>query len=689
MSKIKFACILSWHEKDSLAARKKKGKIMNMPENETINEVKNGQQEQPVAYTDDNIRHLSDMEHVRTRPGMYIGRLGDGNLPEDGIYVLLKEVMDNSIDEFKMKAGDRIEIDVKDNLRVSVRDYGRGIPQGKLVEAVSMLNTGGKYDSKAFKKSVGLNGVGIKAVNALSSHFEVKSFRDGKVRELVFEKGVKKSDKTHDTDDENGTYIYFEPDNTLFKDYSFHDDIVETMLRNYTYLNSGLTIMYNGRRIKSRNGLADLLNDNMTNDGLYPIVHIVGEDIEIAFTHANQYGEEYHSFVNGQHTTQGGTHQSAFKEHIAKTIKEFFNKNYEYTDVRNGIVAAIALNVEEPVFESQTKIKLGSTQMAPDGESINKYVGDFIKLNVDNYLHIHPDVAEVMENKIKESERERKAMAGVTKLARERAKKANLHNRKLRDCRIHFCDAKNDRKEESSIFITEGDSASGSITKSRDVNTQAVFSLRGKPLNSFGLTKKVVYENEEFNLLQAALDIEEGLDTLRYNKVIVATDADVDGMHIRLLIITFFLQFFPELIKKGHVYVLQTPLFRVRNKRTKIKNKEIIAEADARQEKKEKKSDFITRYCYTEEERIKAIKDLGPEPEITRFKGLGEISPDEFVHFIGPDMRLEQVTLHKNDQVGKLLEYYMGKNTMERQNFIIDNLVIEEDLPDVDTDPLD
>ena len=660
-----------------------------MPENETINEIKNGQQEQPVAYTDDNIRHLSDMEHVRTRPGMYIGRLGDGNLPEDGIYVLLKEVIDNSIDEFKMKAGDRIEIEVEDNLRVSVRDYGRGIPQGKLVEAVSMLNTGGKYDSKAFKKSVGLNGVGIKAVNALSSHFEVKSFREGKVRELTFEKGVKKSDKTLDTNDENGTYIYFEPDNTLFKDYSFHNDIVETMLRNYTYLNSGLTIMYNGRRIKSRNGLADLLNDNMTNDGLYPIVHIIGEDIEIAFTHTNQYGEEYHSFVNGQHTTQGGTHQSAFKEHIAKTIKEFFNKNYEYTDVRNGLVAAIALNVEEPVFESQTKIKLGSTQMAPDGESINKYVGDFIKLNVDNYLHIHPDVAEVIENKIKESERERKAMAGVTKLARERAKKANLHNRKLRDCRIHFCDAKNDRKEESSIFITEGDSASGSITKSRDVNTQAVFSLRGKPLNSFGLTKKVVYENEEFNLLQAALDIEEGLDTLRYNKVIVATDADVDGMHIRLLIITFFLQFFPELIKKGHVYVLQTPLFRVRNKRTKIKNKQVVAEADTRLERKEKKSDFITRYCYTEEERINAIKDLGPEPEITRFKGLGEISPDEFVHFIGPDMRLEQVTLHKNDQVGKLLEYYMGKNTMERQNFIIDNLVIEEDLPEADTDPLD
>lgn len=652
-----------------------------MPENENINEEINNQ-EPLVEYTDDNIRHLSDMEHVRTRPGMYIGRLGDGNLPEDGIYVLLKEVIDNSIDEFKMKAGDRIEVDIDENLRVSVRDYGRGIPQGKLVEAVSVLNTGGKYDSKAFKKSVGLNGVGVKAVNALSSHFEVRSYRDGKVRELTFEKGVKKSDKTSKSDDENGTYIYFEPDSTLFKGYNFHDDIVEVMLRNYTYLNSGLTIMYNGRRIKSRNGLEDLLNDNMTNDGLYPIIHIVGEDIEIAFTHANQYGEEYHSFVNGQHTTQGGTHQSAFKEHIAKTIKEFFNKNYEYTDIRNGIVAAIALNVNEPVFESQTKIKLGSTQMSPDGESINKFVGDFIKQNVDNFMHIHPDVAEVMENKIKESEHERKAMAGVTKLARERAKKANLHNRKLRDCRIHFCDVKDDRKEESSIFITEGDSASGSITKSRDVNTQAVFSLRGKPLNSFGLTKKVVYENEEFNLLQAALDIEDGLDTLRYNKVIVATDADVDGMHIRLLIITFFLQFFPELIKKGHVFVLQTPLFRVRNKRTKIKDKKVITAEDAKAGKKEKKSDFITRYCYTEEERQNAIKELGPDPEITRFKGLGEISPDEFVHFIGPDMRLEQVSIHKTDQVGKLLEYYMGKNSMERQNFIIDNLVVEEDIPE-------
>ena len=646
----------------------------------------------PVEYGDENIRHLSDMEHIRTRPGMYIGRLGDGSLPEDGIYVLLKEVIDNSIDEFRMNAGKRIEIDIEDNLRVSVRDYGRGIPQGKLVEAVSQLNTGGKYDSKAFKKSVGLNGVGVKAVNFLSSHFEVKSYRDGKVRHLVFQQGKLTGDTTAATTDENGTFIFFEPDNcdTLFKNYQFHDDIVETMLRNYTYLNQGLSIMYNGRRIASRNGLQDLLTDNMTTASLYPIVHMKGDDIEIAFTHTNQYGEEYHSFVNGQHTTQGGTHQSAFKEHIARTIKEYFGK-YEYGDIRNGLVAAIAINVEEPVFESQTKIKLGSTLMAPAGETINKYVGDFIKREVDNYLHIHTDVAEVIENKIKESERERKAMAGVTKLARERAKKANLHNRKLRDCRIHYCDVKNDRKEESCIFITEGDSASGSITKSRDVNTQAVFSLRGKTLNSFGLTKKVVYENEEFNLLQAALDIEEGLDTLRYNKVIVATDADVDGMHIRLLIITFFLQFFPDLIKKGHVYVLQTPLFRVRNKKTKIKNKKTLTEADAASRTKQgetsdaglrssKKSDFITRYCYSDEERLQAIRDLGPDPEITRFKGLGEISPEEFVNFIGPDMRLEQVTLHKNDQVEQLLEYYMGKNTMERQNFIIDNLVIEEDL---------
>lgn len=640
---------------------------------------------QPVEYNDDNIRHLSDMEHVRTRPGMYIGRLGDGSMPEDGIYVLLKEVVDNSIDEFRMNAGKRIEIDVEENLRVSVRDYGRGIPQGKLIEAVSVLNTGGKYDSKAFKKSVGLNGVGIKAVNALSSKFEVRSYRDGQVRIACFERGVLISDKTEPTDDESGTYIFFEPDNTLFKNYSFHDDFMEIMLRNYTYLNTGLAILYNGRRILSRNGLEDLLNDNMTNDGIYPIIHLKGEDIEIAFTHTNQYGEEYHSFVNGQHTTQGGTHQSAFKEHIARTIKEFSGKNFEYGDIRNGLVAAIAINVEEPMFESQTKIKLGSLTMSPEGVSVNKYVGDFIKKEVDNYLHKNQEIADVMLQKIQESEKERKAMAGVTKLARERAKKANLHNRKLRDCRIHYSDVKNDRKEESCIFITEGDSASGSITKSRDVNTQAVFSLRGKPLNSFGLTKKIVYENEEFNLLQAALDIEDGLDTLRYNKVIVATDADVDGMHIRLLIITFFLQFFPELIKKGHVYVLQTPLFRVRNKRTKIKNKKVVESELAKNDnQKGKKSDFITRYCYSEEERIKAISELGPDPEITRFKGLGEISSDEFAHFIGPDIRLEQVTLHKTDQVQKLLEYYMGKNTMERQEFIIDNLVFEEDRPEED-----
>ena len=634
-----------------------------------------------VNYDEGNIQTLTGLEHIRLRPGMYIGRLGDGSSAEDGIYVLLKEVFDNSIDEFKMKAGDRIEVNVEDNLRISVRDYGRGIPQGKLIESVSILNTSGKFDSKAFKKSIGLNGVGVKAVNALSSHFEVHSYREGKVRKAVFECGKLISDVTEPSQDENGTYIYFEPDATKFVNYQFHDEIVENMLRNYTYLNIGLTIMYNGRRILSRHGLEDLLKDRMTSDALYPIVHLQGEDIEIAFTHANQYGEEYYSFVNGQHTTQGGTHQSAFKEHIARTIKEYYGK-YEYGDIRTGIVAAIAINVEEPMFESQTKIKLGSLTMAPDGGvSINKYIGDFIKQEVDNYLHIHQDVAEVLENKIKESERDRKAMAGVTKLARERAKKANLHNRKLRDCRIHFSDVKNDRKEESCIFITEGDSASGSITKSRDVNTQAVFSLRGKPLNCFGLTKKVVYENEEFNLLQAALDIEESLDTLRYNKVIVATDADVDGMHIRLLIITFFLQFFPELIKKGHVYVLQTPLFRVRNRRTKIKNKKTIAEADA---KSDKKGDFITRYCYSDEERQKAIEELGPDPEITRFKGLGEISPDEFAGFIGPDIRLEQVTLHKTDQVQKLLEYYMGKNTMERQNFIIDNLVVEEDRPEED-----
>ena len=622
-----------------------------------------------VEYNDDNIRHLSDMEHVRTRPGMYIGKLGDGSYPEDGIYVLLKEVIDNSIDEFKMHAGKKIDIRVEDNLRVSVRDYGRGIPQGKLIEAVSVLNTGGKYDSKAFKKSVGLNGVGVKAVNALSARFVVRSYRDGKMREAIFAKGILQSDTTSDSEEPTGTYIFFEPDSTLFEHYNFRPEFIETMLRNYTYLNTGLAIVYNGHRIVSRNGLVDLLNDTMTATPLYPIIHLKGEDIEIAFTHTNQYGEEYHSFVNGQHTTQGGTHQSAFKEHLARTIKEYFNKNLDYADIRNGLVGAIAINVQEPVFESQTKVKLGSLKMAPEGPNLNKFVGDFIKTEVDNYLHRHTDVADVMYQKIQESEKERKAIAGVTKLARERAKKANLHNRKLRDCRIHLNDAKGDGLEESCIFITEGDSASGSITKSRDVNTQAVFSLRGKPLNSYGLTKKVVYENEEFNLLQAALNIEDGIDGLRYNKVIVATDADVDGMHIRLLMITFFLQFFPDLIKKGHVYILQTPLFRVRNK-TKKGGKG--------------KSEFETIYCYSEEERIAAIRKLSPNPEITRFKGLGEISPDEFKHFIGKDMRLEQVTLRKTDTVKELLEFYMGKNTMERQNFIINNLVVEEDVPNED-----
>ena len=632
-----------------------------------LEEADNNITESPVSsveYTDDNIRHLDDMEHIRVRSGMYIGRLGDGSQNDDGIYVLLKEVMDNSIDEFKMGAGKRIEVTIEDGLRVSVRDYGRGIPQGKLVEAVSKLNTGGKYDSKAFKKSVGLNGVGIKAVNALSSRFEVRSYRDDKVRTVIFEKGTLLSDVTEDSTEENGTYIFFEPDNTLFYNYSFQNQFVETLLRNYTYLNTGLTFIYNGQRIVSRHGLEDLLKDNMTSEGLYDIIHLKGEDIEIAFTHTNQYGEEYYSFVNGQHTTQGGTHQSALKEHIARTIKEFYNKNQEYADIRNGLVAAIAIDVEEPMFESQTKTKLGSNNMwpaapqehKPAGPTVNKYVGDFIKTEVDNYLHKNPLVAEVMLQKIQDSEKERKAIAGVNKLVRERAKKANLHNRKLRDCRYHLSDGKGkDQETESCIFITEGDSASGSITKSRDVNTQAVFSLRGKPLNTYGLTKKVVYENEEFNLLQAALNIEDGIETLRYNKVIVATDADVDGMHIRLLIITFFLQFFPDLIKKGHVYILQTPLFRVRNKKK-------------------------TSYCYTEEERVKAIEELGPNPEITRFKGLGEISPDEFKHFIGKDMRLEQVSLRKTDLVKELLEFYMGKNTMERQNFIINNLVIEEDL---------
>ena len=656
-----------------------------------------------INYDEENIRHLSDMEHVRLRPGMYIGRLGDGSQAEDGIYVLLKEVIDNSIDEFKMNAGKRLEVTVEENLRCSIRDYGRGIPLGKLVEAVSMLNTGGKYDSKAFKKSVGLNGVGLKAVNALSCHFEAHSYRDGQVRRTVFEKGQMISDVTEDTKDENGTYIFFEPDATLFKHYRFQGEHIEMMLRNYTYLNTGLTIMFNGRRILSREGLSDLLKDRMDYEALYPIVHLKGEDIEIAFTHCRQNGEEYYSFVNGQHTTLGGTHQAAFKKYIAEVIKDYSGKSYEYADIRNGMVAAISINIQEPVFESQTKVKLGSLSTAPEGGiSIDKFIGDFVKEQVDNYLHKNTDVADIILQKVQESERERKAMAGVAKKAREMSKKANLHNRKLRDCRIHLSDAKGSQQEDSCIFITEGDSASGSITKSRDVNTQAVFSLRGKPLNCFGMTKKVVYENEEFNLLQAALNIEDGLDGLRYNKVIVATDADVDGMHIRLLMITFFLQFFPELIKKGHVYILQTPLFRVRGRKSKIgkqKVKSIEAELAAREDNAESTEngkkrprhlsvtqDFITQYCYSEEERVQAIGDLGPDPEITRFKGLGEIRPDEFRNFIGPDIRLEQVTLNKSDQVAEMLEYYMGKNTMDRQNFIIDNLVIEEDLPEEETE---
>lgn len=645
--------------------------------------------QRPAAdYSEDDIKHLSDMEHIRLRPGMYIGRLGDGSHAEDGIYVLLKEVIDNSIDEFKMNAGRRIEVDMEEQLRVSIRDYGRGIPLGALIDAVSMLNTGGKYDSKAFQKSVGLNGVGLKAVNALSARFVVTSVRDGEMRKASFERGQLISDETLKTEEENGTSVFFEPDSTLFKHYRFQAEFIENLLRNYTYLNTGLTIIFNGRRIASRNGLSDLLSDRMTNNPLYEIVHLRGEDIEIAFTHCNQNGEEYYSFVNGQHTTLGGTHQAAFKKYIAEVIKDYSGKSYDYADIRNGLVGAISINIQEPLFESQTKVKLGSLTTAPEGGvSIDKFIGDFVKAQVDNYLHKSTDVANVILQKVQESERERKAMAGVAKLARERSKKANLHNRKLRDCRVHLTDAKGDLKEDTCIFITEGDSASGSITKSRDVNTQAVFSLRGKPLNCYGLTKKVVYENEEFNLLQAALNIEDGLDGLRYNKVIVATDADVDGMHIRLLMITFLLQFFPELIKKGHVYILQTPLFRVRARKSRLGKTKVkeLQEAALNQDSKvhrqiSENADFITQYCYSEEERLQAIADMGPDPEITRFKGLGEISPDEFKTFIGPDIRLEQVSLQKADNVAALLEYYMGKNTMERQGFIIDNLVIEEDL---------
>lgn len=608
-----------------------------------------------VSYSDDDIKTLDWMEHIRRRPGMYIGKLGDGSYADDGIYVLLKEVLDNSIDEYMMGFGKTIEVTISDGT-VTVRDYGRGVPLGKVVDVSSKMNTGAKYDSKAFKKSVGLNGVGIKAVNALSSYFLITSCRDGECKRVEYNKAViiDESD-IQPTQEANGTKVVFVPDNTIFKDYQYKDEFVETLLKNYVFLNSGLTILYNGKRYHSRNGLVDLLNENMTTEPLYPIIHLKGEDIEVVITHSNQYGEEYYSFVNGQHTTQGGTHLSAFKEAVGRVIKEYYNKNFDYTDIRAGIVAAISVKVEEPVFESQTKTKLGSKDMEPEGPTVSKFINDFIKKELDNYLHKDPETSDILLRKIQESEKERKAIAGVTKLARERAKKANLHNKKLRDCRIHLNDAKGDQKEDTCIFITEGDSASGSITKSRDPNFQAVFSLRGKPLNSYGLTKKIVYENEEFNLLQAALNIEDGLDGLRYNKVIIATDADVDGMHIRLLLITFFLQFFPDLIKQKHVYILQTPLFRVRNKQKTI-------------------------YCYSEEEKQHAILALGKNPEITRFKGLGEISPDEFRHFIGKDIRLDQVSMKKEDLVKEMLEFYMGKNTMERQNFIIDNLVIEEDL---------
>lgn len=612
-------------------------------------------------YTEDNIKTLDWHEHIRRRPGMYIGKLGDGTFADDGIYVLLKEVIDNSIDEFMMGNGKSIEVNVTEG-RVSVRDYGRGIPLGKVVDVASKMNTGGKYDSEAFKKSIGLNGVGIKAVNALSSSFIIKSYREGQCKHVDLSKGLVVNElPLEQTNEKNGTYIEFTPDKAIFENYLYRDEFIEQMLKNYTYLNSGLNIHFNGNTFSSKNGLIDLLEENMTAPGVYPIIHIKDADLEIALTHGDQYGEEYYTFVNGQHTTQGGTHLIAFKEGVAKTIREYFNKNFDVNDIRSGMIAAVSIKIQEPVFESQTKTKLGSKDMSEGGVTIRNYVTDFLKEHLDNYLHKNLETADLMNRKIVESEKERKAISGIQKLARERAKKANLHNRKLRDCRVHLCDqrgkdeAKNMQIDNSSIFITEGDSASGSITKSRDVNTQAVFSLRGKPLNCYGLTRKVVYENEEFNLLQAALDIEEGLDSLRYNHVIIATDADVDGMHIRLLIISFFLQFFPELVKSGHVQILQTPLFRVRNKKK-------------------------TLYCYSDAEREKAIKELGPKPEITRFKGLGEISPDEFRHFIGKDIRLEPVQLRRDDAVKELLDFYMGKNTQSRQNFIIGNLVVEEDL---------
>ena len=616
-------------------------------------------------YTSDDIKTLDWKEHIRKRPGMYIGKLGDGSHSDDGIYVILKEVIDNSIDEFAMGLGKQIVVNITDDGTVEVRDYGRGIPLESVVDVSSKMNTGAKYDSDAFKKSVGLNGVGMKATNALSTYFEISSCRNGEKKKVCYSRGEITDDcPICPTDEENGTYVKFVPDKDIFLNYKYNDEFVETMMKNYSFLNTGLTIVYNGRRIHSRNGLVDLLRENMTNDPLYPIMHFTGTDIEVVITHANQYGEEYYSFVNGQHTTQGGTHLSAFREAVSRTIKEFYGKNFEYSDIRNGMVAAISIKVQEPVFESQTKTKLGSRDMSPDGSlTVAKFIGDFIKRELDNYLHIESQTAEIMLHKIQESEKERKAIAGVTKQTRERAKKASLNNKKLRDCRVHYCDAKGDRRDDTSLFITEGLSATGTITKVRNVETQAVFSLRGKPLNTFGKSQKDIKANEEFYLLDAALDIADGIENLRYNKVIIATDADVDGMHIRLLMITYFLQFYPDLVKKGHVYILQTPLFRVRNKNTSRGKKKVKDE---------------TYYCYTDDERVTAINRLGKNAEITRFKGLGEISADEFKDFIGPDMRLDQVKLRKEDSVKEMLEFYMGKNTMERQLFIVDNLVVED-----------
>ena len=610
--------------------------------------------EENVQYTEDNIRSLDWKEHIRMRPGMYIGKLGDGAAPDDGIYVLVKEILDNSIDEFVMGNGKRIDIKVKDGA-VTVRDYGRGIPLGKVIDCVSKINTGGKYDSKAFKKSVGLNGVGTKAVNALSDSFTVASVREGERKAAVFEHGNLVEDNAIEkTTERNGTFTYFVPDASIFKNYKFRIPYLQKLLWNYCYLNRGLAIYFNGEKMLSKNGLLDLLEDNMESDPLYPIIHLEGEDIEVAITHVRSYGENYYSFVNGQHTTQGGTHLSEFRAAVAKVIRDFYGKNYDAVDIRQSIVAAVSVKVMEPVFESQTKTKLGSQEVEPGGKSMRAFMNDFLKEKLDNFLHRNPEVADTLEKKIKQSEKERKELSGIRKLARDRAKKASLHNKKLRDCRVHLNDkSKSDLKDATTLFITEGDSASGSITKSRDVNTQAVFSLRGKPLNSFGLTKKVVYENEEFNLLQSALNIEDGIDDLRYKNIVIATDADVDGMHIRLLLLTFFLQFFPDLVRKGHVFILQTPLFRVRNKKE-------------------------TFYCYTDEERVTAIEKCGKSAEITRFKGLGEISPDEFKNFIGDDIRLDPVLIGKDAKIEDVLTFYMGKNTPSRQDFIIDNLKVEE-----------